>query len=636
VDVVDFELKSQEIRKVKVSVTGAPEGMANDYIDTSVVAVSEGNPRRNSTVMFRTYLVVDERLKLECTDRVHQTQAGIPTVYIATLQNIGDIKLDINLTTFGIMDWEVTLDKGDILNLKPGGTVDIRMTVTPPPSAIADEVGVVTLFAKSIRNPSVKDSITTHTVVSPSIYIELACPDSEKAVDPGNATSYQVFVSNIGNMAGTVIIILEIVSGTGAWQAELDANAVGVAGGETKGVHLTVAAPQDAKAGDRLVVRVVGFNEERTMTDDVTTTTLVNQVHKLLVAVNPDRQVADPGATVTYALTVQNAGNGPEEMTLSVNKMDVNWKMKFVRATAEISDLYLDAAQSVSFEAVVTVPTEALAGDHLLAVSIMDNSNNIWPVNLVTTVKHIYDLDLTTTLSKQQGSPGKSVYFTILTRNRGNGPDTILFSASRLPQGWTMDFKDSDLDTVEGITLNATEIGKTYLIIGLPMSSNSTSQEILVTGTSDSGLTDQVKFVVDMMLPDLYLGGLSYNPKRPVAGKAATVTVKVYNKGEVNVENVTVRFYEGGTILGTERLSRMPANANKTATFTWVPQEGRHSITFRVDPDNTLVETDEANNQLKETVTVTKGTSILPGFEPLLVVVALGAASLVLVRRRRT
>jgi uncharacterized membrane protein len=334
-------------------------------------------------------------------------------------------------------------------------------------------------------------------------------------------------------------------------------------------------------------------------------------------------------------MTVQNAGNGPEEMSVSTSKLDVNWKMKFVRATAEITDIYLDAAQSVSFEVVLTVPTEALAGDHLSAVGIMDNSKNIWNVNIITTVKHIYDLQLTTTLAKQQGSPGKSVYFSIITKNRGNGPDTIAFTASRLPPGWTMDFKDTELNTVDGITLNATDVGKTYLLIGLPMSSNSTSQEIEVTGTSESGIAGRVTFVVDMMLPDLYLAGLTYSPKRLVAGKAATVKVNVFNQGEVNVENVTIRFYEGGTILGTERLSRMPANSNKTATFTWVPQDGRHGITFKVDPDNTLVETDEKNNQIKESVTVYKSSDILPGFEPLLLVVALAVASLLFFRRRR-
>ena len=156
-----------------------------------------------------------------------------------------------------------------------------------------------------------------------------------------------------------------------------------------------------------------------------------------------------------------------------------------------------------------------------------------------------------------------------------------------------------------------------------------------MTGTSESGLTDQVKFVVDMMLPDLYLSAVSYNPKRLTTTKVATVTVKVFNQGEVNVENVTIRFYEGGTILGTERLSRMPANSNKTATFTWVPQKGSHNIQFRVDPDNTLVETDEKNNNVKETVTVYSSNDILPGFEPLILVVALAAVALLFGRRRR-
>jgi uncharacterized membrane protein len=640
IEATDFPMAAQETKKLKVTVTGAAEGQANDYIDTSIIAISDGNPRRNSTIAFRTYLTVDERLRIDCNDKVHQTQAGVPTLFTCFVQNIGDIKINVNITLSGPPEWEVTVDRSDILNLKPKDGMNFTVTVTPPVTAMADEVGVVQITAKSARNPDVKDTVVTHTVVSPSIYIELTCPDAEKSVDPGNSTTYQVFVSNVGNLAGTVIIILEIVSGTGNWQAELDANSIGVAGMETKSVTMTVVAPADAKAGDRLVIRLVGFNEERTMTDDITTTTLVNQVHKLLIGVNPDRQTADPGATVTYSVTVQNAGNGPEETAIAIHRMEVDWKMKFVRSDAEISELFLDAAQSISFDAVVTVPTDALAGDHVSTLGITDNSGNLWPIDLVTTVKHIYDLDLKTTISKQQGSPGKTIFFTVLTHNTGNGPDTITFQAGgasggRLPSGWGVDFKDTDLNTVDSVTLNASEQGKTYLMVSLPMASNSTSQEILVTGTSESGLTDAVKFVVDMMLPDLYLSGLRYNPTKPVAGKAATVTVKVFNQGEVNVDNVTVRFYEGSTILGTEMINHLSASSNKTATFTWVPGAGKHTIRFTVDPDNTIIESDKKNNQLKETVNVSGRSSILPGFEPLLAILALAAVAVFAARRRR-
>jgi uncharacterized membrane protein len=638
IDTTDFTLKSQETRKVKVSVTGAPDGFDQDYIDVKVTATSEGNSKRNSSVAFRTYLKVDERMSMVCTDKVHSTQAGSPTTYSAFVYNLGDIKMNVNLTVFPAPPpgWEVVLERSSFPNLRPKDMFNFTFTVTPPADAVADELGVVTVKGHSERDPSVKDQVVTHTVVSPSIYIKLECPDSEHAVDPGNGTSYTIFVSNVGNMAGTVIIILEIISATGDWHAELDANAVGVAGMETKQVTLTVVAPEDARAGNRLVVRVVGFSEDRMMEDSITSTTLVNQVHQLLMAVNPEMQLADPGASISYIITVQNGGNGPEELTIATNKLDVNWKMKYMMAGAEINGLFLDSAQSLSFEVVITVPSDALSGEHDSAAGISDSSKNLWIAPLKTVVKQIYDIDLYTTLSKQQGSPGSKVYFVLINRNRGNGPDTISFSSVRLPAGWDVDFLDSNMSKIDGISLNSGEIGRVTVQVTLPAGSNSTNQEVMVTGTSESSLSDTVKFVVEMMLPDLYLTGVSYSPKNLAGGKASTVTVTVVNQGEVPVENVTVRFYEGGTILGAEKLNRLPGNTNKTVTFTWLPKEGQRKVKFMVDPDNTIIETDEKNNLMKDTLTVSSRNEILPGFEPLLLLGAVAMALVVaLIRRRR-
>ncbi|MGQ9582293.1 MAG: COG1470 family protein [Thermoplasmatota archaeon] len=630
-----LELKPQEIVKLKVSVTGDPEGQANDFIDTRITATSTGNPRRNSTVAFRTYLTVDERLLMSCNDKVHSTQAGVPTIYYINALNLGDIKMDVNLTYQKPPEWEVELERSEILSLKPKEEVSFWVKVTPPANSMADEVGVVSVTGRSVRNPGVKDTVITHTVVSPSIFIELRCAEAERHVDPGNATSYIIEVTNYGNMPGTVIVILEIVSGTGNWAAELDANMVGVAGMETKPVTLTVVSPADARAGDRLVVRVVGFNEERTLSDDVTTTTLVNHKHKILMGVNPEKQLADPGATVIFTVTLQNSGNGPEELSLTTSKLDVGWKMRYTLGGAEISTLYLDAGQTLQFDVTVTVPSDALTGDHICGVGILDSSGNPWEALLTVAVRQIYDIDLTTTLSRQLGSPGQKMFFTILTRNRGNGQDTISFEITRLPQNWAVEFLDADNKPTKNITLEATAIGRTNLLVSLPAATNTTSQDITVTGYSESGLTDSIKFVVDIMLPDLYLTSVSYSPKTPVSGKAASVTVTVVNQGDVSVENVTIRLYEGKTILGTERLTRLPAGTNKTATFTWVPREGQRTLRIVVDPDNTVVEKDETNNQVKDTIRVGgKGWSLTPGFGSLLAFAAV-ALSLLLLRRKR-
>jgi uncharacterized membrane protein len=353
------------------------------------------------------------------------------------------------------------------------------------------------------------------------------------------------------------------------------------------------------------------------------------------MAVNPETQLADPGSSATYTITVQNGGNGPEELTISTSKLDVNWKIKYVLAGAEINDLFLDSAQSLSFEVVITVPSDALSGEHEAAVGVMDNSKNLWIAPLKTVVKQIYDIDLTTSLSKLQGSPGSKVFFSLISRNRGNGPDTISFSSVRLPAGWDVDFMDSNMTSADTISLNSGEIGRTTVQVTLPSGSNSTSQEILVTGTSESSLSDNVKFIVDMMLPDLYLTGVVYSPKKLESGKASTVTVTVVNQGEVPVENVTVRFYEGGTILGAERLNRLPGNTNKTVTYTWMPKAGQRQVKFMVDPDNSIIETDEKNNLMKDSLSVRSSDQILPGFEPLILLVAAAMALAAAVFRRR-
>jgi uncharacterized membrane protein len=310
--------------------------------------------------------------------------------------------------------------------------------------------------------------------------------------------------------------------------------------------------------------------------------------------------------------------------------------MKYMLNNAEIQSVYLDAATPLSFDVIVTAPADALCGDHVVGISLLDSSKNAWNADLIVNVHHIFDIDLTTALSKQLGSPGKTLVFAVLTKNKGNGPDTISFTTSKMPAGWAYVYKDNDYNTVDSISLNASEIGKTNLLITLPMSANSSSQEILVTGTSESDLTDTIKFQVDMMLPDLFLTSVSYSPKTPKAGKACTVTVTVMDRGDVNVDNVTVRFQDGSTIMGTERLERMQANTNKTVTFTWVPRAGQHTLKFTVDPDNSIIESDEKNNIMKDSVNIRgSGLEVLPGFEPILMLFAVLAGAVCVAYRRK-
>lgn len=636
-----MEMAAQDVKKIQVAVRGPARGNPNDYIKVIVNATSKMNPMKNSTVEFRIYLVVDHRILVKCAEHVHTTSAGVPTQFSVQVANIGDIEERVNVTANGPPGWEYSLDLDEV-KLKPSENSMVTLTVTPPSDAQADEVGVVTVIGRCVAATSVKDQAATHTVVTPFMYITMSPDKNEDFVDPGNSTFYTLMVSNYGNVAGTVIIILEIVSGTGDWITSLDTNAVGVAGGESKQVILTVVAPSTAVAGTRLVVRVQGFNAERTVTADCMVTTIVKQVHNIKAASTPEIVALYPGEKANYQVTLVNLGNGGEAVRLGAAELPVGWDIAYEKAggtvISDLETLYLEPGSAMTFNAVVTTTVGSLAGPYHAKGRLLDKDGNTYPVDLTVSVNQVYDIDITTTLSKQTGVPGKKVIFTLIGKNKGNGLDTLNFECSGLPRDWQApEFRDVNYEKNDMMTLNASALERMTLEVPVPQGTNGTTVEFFVTAKSEGGVTDSVKLILDIKMANLVISKIFYTPKTLKANKVATITVTVENQGEVNVENVSVRFYMDKTIMSTERLERVPGGSNRTVTFTWLTKGGDHSLRFVVDPDNMVVESNKKDNTAKENVRVQQpGFGELPGFElPFLVLALLGAAAVALVRKRK-
>lgn len=642
-DYSEIDMDAQEVLKFPIYVRGPYKGKPNDYIKVIISATSEMNPLKNDTVEFRVYLVVNHKIEVKCADSIHITSAGVPTTFIITVANIGDVDEIVNLTLSGppISEWKYYLNEYEVW-VAPRESKNVILTVTPPIDAPADSVGMVTVTGRCKAQPDVRDSAVTHTVVQPYMYVELTCDDPEHFVEPGNTTTYTIKVSNYGNVAGTVIIILEIVSGTGDWVATLDTNAVGVAGGETKEVLAMVTAPEDAIAGSRLVLRIEGSNAERTVKDDVMVTTIVKQVHKINVKVNVEIGKVDPGNKGIYTITIENKGNGDEEVMLGTSKLPVGgWDIVYKAADdsiiSENDKLYLRPGSSLTFKAIIGVPLNALAGNYEIAGKLFDEKGNEYPINMELTVNQIYDVGLTTTLTKQIGGPGQRVLFTLIVKNKGNGDDTMKLSADGLGEGWNYEFM-VNYEKIDEITLNATSVGKATLAIMIPKDASVKSVTFTVRAASlgDISKTSEIQLTVDVKMSDLEITKIDMYPSEPTPNKPSTVTVTIINTGDVIVENVTVAFYEDGVLVGREKLERVPGNSNKTATFNWLPKEGKHELKFIVDPDDVIKEKDEENNVKKQPVNVGGGgIEIIPGFETIMLMGAVFIGMLFIARRKR-
>ena len=103
-----------------------------------------------------------------------------------------------------------------------------------------------------------------------------------------------------------------------------------------------------------------------------------------------------------------------------------------------------------------------------------------------------------------------------------------------------------------------------------------------------------------LSLPDLSIsaGSIVFAPPAPKEGDIVTINVVVRNTGEQDVTDVSVRAYEGSTIIGSQTISSIPGNsqANTTFTFDTSGKNGARNITVMADPDNVIIEQSEDNN----------------------------------------
>jgi cytochrome c-type biogenesis protein CcmE len=117
--------------------------------------------------------------------------------------------------------------------------------------------------------------------------------------------------------------------------------------------------------------------------------------------------------------------------------------------------------------------------------------------------------------------------------------------------------------------------------------------------------------------PDLVMTmeniSFSYVPSEVENGEVkenenVTINVTVYNGGLGDASNINVSFYDGspgtGNNIANTTITNISAGSSQNATIYWNSIIGTHNISIKVDPENTLVETDDSNNIASKNINV--------------------------------
>jgi len=104
-------------------------------------------------------------------------------------------------------------------------------------------------------------------------------------------------------------------------------------------------------------------------------------------------------------------------------------------------------------------------------------------------------------------------------------------------------------------------------------------------------------------------GDIMFDPSEPTVGDAVTITVDIENDGNEDVDAVTVHILD--TTEDEEVIAEMETDpidagdsATVMATYDTTDKEGEREITVVVDPEDEIAETNEADNEASETLTV--------------------------------
>ncbi len=104
---------------------------------------------------------------------------------------------------------------------------------------------------------------------------------------------------------------------------------------------------------------------------------------------------------------------------------------------------------------------------------------------------------------------------------------------------------------------------------------------------------------------------MSLSSARAKGGDLVTFTVQVANLGEAAAPNVGVRFVVDGDQVGVARtIAQLAGGASASVSSdTWsaAHRDGAHTVQVLVDPANTVVESNEANNNAAATFRVKGG-----------------------------
>jgi len=399
--------------------------------------------------------------------------------------------------------------------------------------------------------------------------------------------------------------------------------------------------------GKKLGEQIIAFTGQASTTVTFSVTISDVNEHRFYISVDPENLIKESNEVNNMALNILRPEAThdfeilPSDITVSQNPVDI---FKDVKITSKITNkgtmnaynvqvkYYIDeggipfdiATSTVDIPANSTITNEITwrtnkAGENLLLTVFADPFNSFTELSeennkafTYLTVSGSIEPNLTTsykdmTIIPNPANEGGSVNISALIKNDGFSPasniavnfykgvpgvDGVLFGSQTISS-----LNPGESNRVSIDWMNIMESGER--IIYVQIDSDNQIKEIR-EDDNDAFITLKI-----LSLPDFAVStnSIVFTPSAPKDGDVVSIQVTVQNKGEQGASNVPVKAYEGNTLIGSQIIPSISGNYQAGVSFSYdtTGKSGVHRITVIVDPDNTIIEQSDDNNQASRT-----------------------------------
>lgn len=326
---------------------------------------------------------------------------AIPTqviTYFHTVTNTGTVEDEFVLSGESSLGLDFGIEPAEAFTLEAGETQEVTVTLTLPIGSDervrAGNTDLLTITVTSTSDDTVTDSVVDTTSIAGKIVITVDPAASNGLTRAGERLDYSHTIRNVGNIAATLDLALDLSETPPNWTTSLSGNTFTLGPGQSAQPVLSVTPPAAALAGLSATTYIsVTVREDATENKIITDTTTVTTTAAVFIVPSSITFDGAAGKVTTFQHTITNISNGPVTLQLR-GTTSLGSQVSFQAISSDIQfgpdntvTIPVEDGRNVfTFQANVLIPESAGRGqEDVLTLQVIDASTG----NIIASVQDI-------------------------------------------------------------------------------------------------------------------------------------------------------------------------------------------------------------------------------------------------------